>query len=66
MENFYHNFAYHVLLAKVNSIKQGRREEEGRGGGGQNTWSPDWLGGGGEILVKRLVMGATVKRVGGP
>ena len=40
---------------------QGRREE----GGGQNTWGPDRLGGA-EILIKRLVMGATAKRVGGP
>ena len=33
--------------------------------GGQNTWGPNWLEGP-EILVKPLVMGATVKRVGGP
>ena len=32
-----------------------------RGAGGQNTWGTDWLG---VPLVKRLVMGATVKRVG--
>ena len=64
MENFYHNFAYHVLLAKVNSIKQGRREEEGRGGA--KYLEPGLVRGGDEILVKRLVMGATVKRVGGP
>ena len=37
----------------------------GAEGGGQNTCGPDRLGGG-EILVKRLVMGATAKRVGGP
>ena len=41
---------------------QGRRE--GGAGGGQNTWGLDWLGGP-EILVKRLVSGATVKMVGG-
>ena len=33
--------------------------------GGGDTWGPAWLGGPG-ILVKHLVMGATVKRVGGP
>ena len=37
-----------------------------RGGrGGANTWGADWLGGP-EIVIKHLVMGATVKRVGGP
>ena len=34
--------------------------------GGQNIWWPDWLEEEGKILVKRLVMGATVKRVEGP
>ena len=40
------------------------KSKAGERGGGQNTWGPDWLRGP-EILVKRLVMGATVKRVGG-
>ena len=31
-------------------------------GGRQNTWGWDWLGEPGEILVKRPVMCATVKR----
>ena len=43
--------------------KQDRQKE---GAGGQNTWGgPHWLAGP-EIVVKRLVMGGTVKRVGGP
>ena len=43
------------------------RNQDRRGGGGQggNTWGPEWLEGP-EFLVKRLVMGATSKRVGGP
>ena len=40
-------------------------ETGGGQGGGQNTWGPDWLGEP-KILVKRLVMGVTVKKVGGP
>ena len=51
------------LFAYTN-YTQGRREEGG-GQEGQNTWGPDWLGGP-EILVKHLVIGATVKRVGNP
>ena len=31
-------------------------ERGGSGGGGGNTWGPDWLGGGGEILIKHLVI----------
>ena len=42
----------------MGSLCQGRQE----GGGGQNTWGSDWLAG--PKLVKRLVMGATVKMVG--
>ena len=51
------------LFANTN-YTQGRRDGWG-GQEGQNTWGPDWLGGP-KILVKRLVIGATVKRVGGP
>ena len=39
--------------------------ERGVGAGEAKYQGPDWLGGP-EILIKRLVMGATVKRVGGP
>ena len=36
----------------------------GERGGGQNTLGPDWFRVP-EVLVEHLVMGATIKRVGG-
>ena len=51
------NVVFLMFLAKAGEREGGR--------GGQNTWGPDWSGGL-EILIKHLVMGATVKRVGGP
>ena len=41
------------------SYKQGRRE----GGGGQNTWGPDWFGGP-EILIKHLVIALLSRGLG--
>ena len=57
--------APNIMVNTLSITIKPKAGERGGQGGGQNTWGPDWLGGP-EILVKRLVMGATFKMVGSP
>ena len=53
------------VVGLVVSTKHTRAKAGKRGRGAKYLEGPDWLRSP-EILVKQLVMGATVKRVGGP
>ena len=59
---FFVQFQAKLSLTKTTACKEGRRD--GGGGGGAKYLGPGPVGTD-KILVKRLLMGATVKRVGG-